>query len=268
MTKLYIGTCGWQYSWNPVRDGRKSRGLEWYAKYSGLNAVEVNSTHYRTPRLEDVRRWAELGANLRWSIKIHRFISHIYALTDAAIDMFRKFKEVFKEMESLIDFYLLQLPPYYSNNDVYLDRLKTFIKESGVKDKLAVEFRNDSWFKIDKKELCKELDVVLVSVDTPDFTWFTSCKDTVYMRLHGRGVWYLHEYSSDELIDIAREIFNMKPEKIYIFFDNNYWMLVNAKMMKIIMESLMTNYDEKDLRRRLEDLSLEMTPILFRAPQY
>ena len=35
--RVYVGTSGWAYFWNPD-------GLDWYVRNSGLNAVELNAS--------------------------------------------------------------------------------------------------------------------------------------------------------------------------------------------------------------------------------
>jgi uncharacterized protein YecE (DUF72 family) len=38
--ELFVGTSGWFYSWNP--DG----SFDWFCRFSGLNAVELNMSFY------------------------------------------------------------------------------------------------------------------------------------------------------------------------------------------------------------------------------
>ena len=70
MQKLYAGTSGWSYPWNPD-------GLEWYID-AGLNAVELNSSFYRFPYRNSIASWKRKteGKDFRWSIKVNRSITH------------------------------------------------------------------------------------------------------------------------------------------------------------------------------------------------
>ncbi|MEM4399353.1 MAG: DUF72 domain-containing protein [Candidatus Nitrosocaldus sp.] len=68
----FIGTSGWFYPWNP--DG----SLDWFVRFSGLNAVELNMSFYRFPSPNMVRSWAAKGKALRWAIKVNRLITHTY----------------------------------------------------------------------------------------------------------------------------------------------------------------------------------------------
>jgi uncharacterized protein YecE (DUF72 family) len=47
--ELFVGTSGWFYSWNP--DG----SFDWFSRFSGLNAVELNMSFYKKARQESLR---------------------------------------------------------------------------------------------------------------------------------------------------------------------------------------------------------------------
>jgi uncharacterized protein YecE (DUF72 family) len=56
--------------------------------------------------------------------------------------------------------------------------------------------------------------------------------------MHGRTEWYAHLYSFEELKEVAERILNIKPEKAYVFFNNDHAMLENSrKMLSILKES-------------------------------
>ncbi len=47
----------------------------------------------------------------------------------------------------------------------------------------------------------------------------------------GRSSWYAHDYSYEELVEVAR--------RVYVFFNNDHWMLGNARtMLKLLRELL------------------------------
>jgi len=72
--KIYVGTSGWMYPWN------KGRSLDWYVKESGLNSVELNSSFYRFPYKNQIKSWIDKGSAIKWSIKVHKSISHTHRL--------------------------------------------------------------------------------------------------------------------------------------------------------------------------------------------
>jgi uncharacterized protein YecE (DUF72 family) len=229
--KIFVGTSGWLYDWN--LEGT----FDWYVRESGLNAVELNASFYRLPFRNQVVSWARKSGYIRWAVKIHRYITHYARLSDKAVVFWRRFREIFAPLDEKIDYYLLQLPPSYSYSEKSLSRLKSFIEKAGVDGRIAVEFRHPSWFSFNKEKLCEELgEAIPVSVDAPGFKYYVCCKKVVYLRLHGRTSWYFHEYTENELREIVDEIVGFKPRAIYVFFNNNHWMLENARLMKSILE--------------------------------
>lgn len=235
--QVFVGTSGWLYDWNLGGD------LDWYTRYSGLNAVELNASFYRFPYPSQVGSWARKGRGLRWSIKIHRSITHTYRLTGKALVLWDKFYKLFEPMEDagLIDFYLLQLPPSYDARSDYVARLEKFVEYTRLSERIAIEFRNQSWFVEGRGlEVCRELGATFVSIDAPIGTYIGASNNTVYLRIHGRGYWYAYDYSVGELSELAEKILALNPSRVYVFFNNNHWMLENARMMMSILQARAT----------------------------
>ncbi|UXD21243.1 hypothetical protein IPA_01755 [Ignicoccus pacificus DSM 13166] len=228
MTKLevYVGTSGWSYDWNPD-------GLEWYAKNSGLNAVELNASFYRFPFKNMIRSWSKKGRGLRWAVKVHRSITHVHRLNERSYQAMEKFLKLFEPMRELIDFYLVQLPPTFLRKKDNEERVEKFCKRFNVP--LAFEFRHENWY--NTPFLLDLPNYYLVSIDSPIGTWIIESKDVIYLRLHGRRFWYAHEYSEEELEELAKAILRQGPKKIYAFFNNDHWMLENARLfMRMLKE--------------------------------
>ncbi len=232
--KVYVGTSGWMYDWN------KEGSLDWYIENTELNAIELNASFYRFPFPNQVRSWAKKSRGiLRWSIKVHRSITHTRKLREEAISIWRKFKRLFKPLDKYTDFYLLQLPPSYRFTREYMSRIKMFAEESKLGERLAVEFRDKSWFESREAiRTLEDLGVTMVSIDSPLGRYILETNGIVYLRMHGRTEWYLYEYSREELKEISNEIMKLKPEKVYVFFNNNHWMLENAHEMFYLLRDL------------------------------
>jgi len=216
---LFIGTSGWSYDWN------EGKSLEWYVNQTGLNSIELNMSFYRYPNSKMVKSWLKNGKNLSWIIKVHRFITHYKKLGKDSYENFIRFRNIFKPLEKYIHYYLLQLPPSFNDIDV-LDR---FLDEFDC-DKLCVEFRNISFFNKDVIKWGNKKGILIVSVDAPKIPSIIMSNKIVYERVHGRNDWYSHDYSNEELLEIKNRILIKKPEKVYIFFNNDE-MLENAKNM-------------------------------------
>ena len=224
-----MGTSGWAYPWNPD-------GLDWYVRNSRLNAVELNASFYRFPFRNQVRGWVRRGSGLRWAIKVHRSITHYRKLSQASYGTWAKFRALFEPMEPIIDFYLLQLPPSYAMTEAGVERLRRFANMAGLGERLAVEFRHPSWFTDEGLAVLEEIGATAVSVDSPEAIMYWSSNGVVYARLHGRTAWYAHEYTEEELMGIAEEIAVLNPRRVYVFLNNNHWMLNNARAIKRILE--------------------------------
>lgn len=229
MTEVFVGTSGWMYDWN------RGGSFTWYVENSKLNAVELNASFYRFPYPSQVLGWARRSRGLRWSVKVHRSITHMRKLSEKAVETWRKFSKLFNPLDEHIDFYLFQMPPNFSATDANLDRVSNFIKMTNLGRRFAIEFRHPTWFKPELSEFISNLGAVYVSVDSPITTWISSSNGIIYLRMHGRAEWYAHDYSRLELEKIVEEMTAYQPMKIYVFFNNDHWMLENARLMLKIM---------------------------------
>ena len=232
----YVGTSGWMYDWNPD-------GFDWYAKYSNLNAVELNASFYRFPFPNQVKSWASkterlTNGRMRWAVKVTRLVTHVHLLNERALKPWRAFLRTMKPLDKYVDFYLLQLPPRARPTEPFITRLTSFLKEA-VKDvgewRVAVEFRDESWFSDEWVEFCASLGVTYVSVDSPQATYVRSSGPAAYVRMHGREFWYAHYYTDEELDEVASVLSELSIEKAYVFFNNDHDMLENARrfMLKL-----------------------------------
>ncbi|MCD6409572.1 MAG: DUF72 domain-containing protein [Candidatus Verstraetearchaeota archaeon] len=229
--EVYVGTSGWMYIWNPD-------GFDWYLVNSKLNAVELNASFYRFPFPSMVKSWASKSrGKLRWAVKVSRWVTHVFKLSERAYSTWMKFRELFKPLDDIVDFYLFQLPPQAAPTESFVRRLEKFYRNSGLEERFALEWRNLKWF-LDKKwvKWAEELGLTLVSVDSPEHPRDSFCVNgIVYLRMHGREAWYAHYYEEEELIEVAEKIKETSPEKVYVFFNNNHAMLENAQRMLEIL---------------------------------
>ena len=221
--ELFIGTSGWSYDWNV------GKSLTWYIENSNSNAMELNMSFYRFPFPNMVKSWADKGRNLAWVIKVHRSITHFKKLKKESIEIFKKFTDIFKQLEEHIHYYLLQLPPSFTDIDI----LDKFIDEVNC-DKICVEFRNKSLFNDDIIFWGKKKGILIVSVDAPGLPRKIMSKDIIYERIHGRNEWYAYNYNNEELLEIKNNLIKNNPKNLYIFF-NNHFMYKNVKEMSNLL---------------------------------
>lgn len=231
--RVYVGTSGWVYSWNP-------NGLAWYVEHSGLTTVELNMSFYRLPGERQVKSWLRHTerSGLRWSVKVSRVVTHMCRLSEKSYRHMMRVLEVFKPLDPYIDFYLLQLPPSYVAGEAAARRLEAFASEFNLGWRLAVEFRDASWLSDEWVSWARERGLTYVSVDSPDFVFYGRSGPYTYVRFHGRTVWYGHRYSAEELREAARRLLALGGEALYAYFNNNHDMLDNARMFAEIVRGL------------------------------
>lgn len=230
--EIYVGTSGWMYLWN------EEGTLDWYIEESGLNTVELNASFYRFPFRNQVASWARKGKNIRWSVKVHKSITHTRRLGERALEIWLRFRDLFQQMDNLIEFYLFQLPPNFTCSDESLGKVRDFYSKTGLGNRFAVEFRHESCFNERVVEWARGLGLTLVSIDAPIGRWIVSSNGTVYLRLHGHLDWYGYEYSESELRELAEKTVSLKPSRVFVYFNNDHYMLENARLMKKILEAL------------------------------
>ncbi|MEM2154159.1 MAG: DUF72 domain-containing protein [Nitrososphaeria archaeon] len=230
--KIFVGTSGWSYDWNI--DGT----LSWYVKNSGLNCIELNASFYRFPFPNQVKSWTLKGRDLRWIIKVNQLITHKFKFNDKAFSLWKKFENLFKPMDDIIDFYLFQLPPILSPN--YSTKLEHFIKKSELGARFALEARNIKWFNEEWIKWASELGITWVSVDSPEHPReIYSSNRIVYVRMHGRQFWYSYYYEDEELEGISKKILKINPLKAYVLFNNDTNMLENGRRMFSLLRRLL-----------------------------
>ncbi len=223
--EVYVGTSGWYYEWN------EDKSLDWFYAHSGLNAVELNASFYRFPFPNQIKSWAEKGADLSWSVKVHRSVTHSHLFNEEGFGVWEKFRDAFAPLDDSIAFYLFQAPPRFDD----ADRLIGFVEDACLGDRCAVELRNTDLLGDD--DLCTRIadKAVLVSVDSPDFQNRIFAGPLIYLRMHGRDDWYRHDYAREELEETASIIRDQKPERVHVFFNNDHAMLDNARAMARIL---------------------------------
>ena len=226
--RIHVGTSGWSYGWNQGGD------LSWFVQHADLSAVELNMSFYRFPRPKTIENWREKGKGLRWSIKVHRSVTHQYKFNERAFEIWERFQELFFPMDHLIDFFLFQAPPRFRD----VDRIRSFMEKTSLGERGALELRDPELLGDDR--ICDgyQEHTTLVSVDSPDFQNRIFPAKTIYLRMHGREGWYHYRYTKEELKTTAALLIESNPDRVYVFFNNNHDMLNNAREMQKILSSL------------------------------
>lgn len=199
--------------------------LTYYATF--FNSIEINSSFYKIPKPVTVAKWADsVPEHFRFTFKLWKGITHSKGLNfnDADVIAFLDSINAVSEKKGCI---LIQFPPSIgSTYTIQLERILSCIKESNPTHnwKIAVEFRNKSWYNEDVYDLLNYYRTALVIQDIPkSATPLRDHKsDFVYLRFHGPAGNYRESYSADFLAEHANIIKEWLEDgkTVYVNFNN------------------------------------------------
>jgi uncharacterized protein YecE (DUF72 family) len=163
--RLFAGASGFSYKpWKgpfyPV-DLPDAEMLSYYA--ARLPAVEINNTFYRLPKAKMLEDWAaQTPDGFRFVLKASRRITHMQRLKDVG-ELVAYLFETAGTLGPKLGPFLFQLPPHLKKD---LDRLRTFLDLVPAHRRVALEFRNASWFEDDVFEALRAHDAALCVAET------------------------------------------------------------------------------------------------------
>ena len=208
----------------PPEFKEKSR-LHYYA--SLFNSIEINSIFYKLPRHSTVVNWAAtVPDNFRFTFKVSKTITHVKGLDFTAKDV----DDFITTVENIGDkkgCLLAQFPPSLTIEKInQLQKLLETLGEATENRnwKIAMEFRNSSWYEREVYELLEEFNVSMVIHDIPkSATPLSMVKaNFIYLRFHGPEPRYRGDYSDDVLKRYATDIKGWLNENkiVYAYFNN------------------------------------------------
>jgi uncharacterized protein YecE (DUF72 family) len=194
--------------------------------YSTLfNSLEVNSSFYKIPRPSTFAKWVtEVSNDFRFTVKLWRGITHAPALDFAPTDV-ETFMQAAAAIRPRKGCLLIQLPPGAKvDRTSQLECLLGVIARHGEGWKIAVEFRDKSWYVAATDALLERFNAGRVLHDMPaSFNWEeTTIASFVYLRYHGPAGDYRGGYSRERLIRDASRIKKWLAEgkEVYVYFNN------------------------------------------------
>lgn len=226
--QFYSGLSGLQlpipkYSFPPPFENASR--LTYYA--SIFNSIEFNSTFYKVPQPATVAKWAaSVPENFRFTFKIWREITHSKGFNFNREDIV-SFLDSINSVGEKKGCLLIQFPPsigveYRSQ----LERLLSCILELDPAQewKIAVEFRNKSWYQEDVYDLLTSFKATMVIQDIPKSATplLDQFSDFLYFRFHGPTGNYRESYSEEFLVEHA-DIINDWIEEgktVFAYFNN------------------------------------------------
>lgn len=226
--QLYSGLSGLQlpipkYLFPPPFENASR--LTYYA--SIFNSIEINSSFYKIPRPTTVANWAaSVPEYFRFTFKLWKEITHRkdFNFNEEDVAQFFNAVNAVKEKKGCV---LLQFPPSMgSEHAVQVEMLLNSVIESDPERewKIAIEFRNKSWFQEDVYELLESYNAALVVQDIPKSATplIDQKSDFMYLRFHGPSGNYRESYSEEFLKEYASMINEWRAEEktVYAYFNN------------------------------------------------
>lgn len=211
-------------SFYPAKWQNKSR----LSVYSLLfNSLEVNSSFYKMPRMETVRRWSEeTEEGFKFTFKLWRGITHQKELTFEMTDV-TKFLNIISAAGDKKGCLLIQLPPSIQfASFINLEKLLYCIAANGQSEgwQISVEFRDSSWYRQETLELLQsyKMNLVLHDKDGKGLNRFDSNMDVIYIHFHGPNGDYRESYEDALLYEYSLYIneYLAKGKTVYTYFNN------------------------------------------------
>ncbi|MEO8884494.1 MAG: DUF72 domain-containing protein [Mucilaginibacter sp.] len=201
----------------------KSR-LCYYA--SLFNSLEVNSTFYKVPKPSTIQKWAaDVPDDFKFTFKLWRQITHNKELAFNFSDL-ERFIHTINSIGDKKGCLLIQFPPSLQVNTKQLNLLLLAIiaVDNAREWRVAIEFRNCTWYREDIYKLLENYQMAMVIHDMPTSAtpFIESGVPFVFLRFHGPNGGYRGSYTDDVLAEYASYINEWQEagKNIYAYFNN------------------------------------------------
>jgi uncharacterized protein YecE (DUF72 family) len=220
---LFAGTSGWQYRhWKGRFYPEDLPGTRWLPYFAErFPTVEVNNTFYRLPERKTFESWRKATPEgFVVTVKASRYLTHNKRLKDPQPAV-EKLMNAARGLEGKLGPILLQLPPSFR---AVPERLAETLDAFPKRQRVAVEFRHDSWYTPEVRSILERFDAALCLVDRKGNTlgpvWKTASWG--YLRFHdGDGESY--RYTKGKLEHWARTLQDTfdRSDDLFVYFNND-----------------------------------------------
>ncbi len=194
--------------------------LERYATL--FNAVEINTTFYRLPKVETFAKWRDaVPDSFRFAVKMPKDITHVGRLKELGkLSLFMERVQLLGEKLGPV---LIQLPPSLGFEPTIAKQFFAACRLSheGV---FVLEPRHLDWFTDTALGMLEEHQVALVAADpalNPVGTVPSGWLGVQYFRLHGTPHMYYSSYEDQYLDELRNRLLAAsKLVPVWVVFDN------------------------------------------------
>lgn len=235
-----VGVGGWAYL--PIKRGNN------LAICSELyDFVEINSTFYKLPEIDRVRKWrATVADNFEFTIRANRELTHMGHLKPLPknFKIFEQLLEIAKVLDARIIHF--QFPPSFEVSKPVIQDWREFFASTSKTSrnlKFALEIRNgiqkskggDSETALQR--LIGDYDLIPTTDPTRDEQVQASpSSKIVYSRVFGPGAHTRWSFDTQELKKLDDKLSEVKASKRYVTF-HNLTMYEDASRMKTLVST-------------------------------
>jgi len=259
--EFLYGTAGWSYAdWEgtvyPLPKDRDFNPLLFLSR--DFHFVEVNTTFYHIPSTKLTSGWVKKTESIpgfNFWIKIFQNFTHKRKTTKQEIDGFINSLDPLIQAGKLAGL-LAQFPYSFKLSSLNMDYIKD-LQSHFRSFPFAVEFRHNSWNRVEIFDFFKKKNMIWVNIDQPVISQSIPLTAEIthphlsYFRLHGRNYksWfsnqgrdarYDYDYNTQELNSIAEKIKKLTKlaKNIFISGNNHYkgQAIKNLKELKGILK--------------------------------
>ena len=194
--QFHIGCTGWgMKEWKGTYYPEKTKAENFLVEYGKqFNSIELNSTHYGTPKQEVLEKWyRDTPADFKFCPKLHKAISHRKKLGIDS-DIIENTVNALSILSDKLGPIFMQLPPYFDSSR--MSDLHSFFKVFPTNIDLSIELRHHSWF--EDEGLLDELQAMAITFDKGllitdvsgrrDILHMRICNDYLMIRFVGNGL--------------------------------------------------------------------------------
>lgn len=221
---FYIGCTAWtSKEWKGKYYPEKTKASEFLNAYGKqFNTIELNTTHYRTPKPELIDKWkAQTPDDFKFCPKVLQYISHSADL-GIGTTRIKEFCNAIALFEGKLGMCFIQLPPYFGFDRLGL--LQSFLDDFPQEIPLAFELRHASFYEGDNLsavvDLLTKYDRTLLITDVSgrrDILHMALSSGTVMTRFVGNNLDKTDYSRIDDWVDRLNAWLACGLKDIYFF---------------------------------------------------
>jgi uncharacterized protein YecE (DUF72 family) len=223
--QLFVGCTAWgMKEWKGTYYPAKTKAENYLFEYAKqFNTIELNSTHYGTPKPETLEKWyGDTPSDFKFCPKLHKAISHRKSLGMDS-DIIENTLNSLSILNDKLGPIFIQLPPYFDSSKMSL--LESFFKVIPTDFDVSIELRHPSWF--EDKHVTDDIQSLAVSYNKGllitdvagrrDVLHMRICNDYLMIRFVGNDLHPTDYNRVDEWVARINHYISQGLKKIYFF---------------------------------------------------